>query len=240
MAELYVIKNWSDHYEVSQSRTVKHVSWVPLPVKHDGKGFRRLMAMKDGLCLYGAWVLIVQIAAKCIPRGQLIDEGEPLTAEDLAIKTGAPESVFIRALEVLSSERIGWILVADCERAGSVLPLQDKTGQDTTGQDKTEDCPETAVAVIEAAVLTFPTDGNPRSWDLTEAKVNSFREAFPSLNVVAECRKALAWVEANPNKRKTPRGMSGFLFRWLSRAQDRGGATIPAGKPELYRFGDDA
>jgi hypothetical protein len=239
MARLYSIKNWATHYEVSQSRTVKHVSWVPLPVKHDGKGFRRLITMKDGLCLYGAWVLIVQIAAKCTPRGQLIDEGEPLTAEDLAIKTGAPESMFVRALEVLSSDRIGWILVADCEHAGSALPLQDKTGQDTTGQDKTEDCPET-VPVIEAAVLTFPTDGNPRSWDLTDAKVKEFREAFPSQDVVGECRKALAWVQANPGKRKTPRGMPGFLFRWLSRAQDRGGVTTSAGKPALFRFGDNA
>lgn len=236
MARLYTIKNWAKHYEVSQSRKVERAQWVPLPVKHDGKGFRRLMAMKDGLCLYGAWVLIVQIAAKCDPRGQLIDDGEPLTAEDLAIKTGAPESMFIRALEVLSSQRIAWIVVADWERTGSTLPLQDRTGQDKTEQDKTEDCPETAVAVIEAAVLTFPTDGNPRSWDLTEAKVEEFREAFPFLDVVAECRKALAWVNANPNKRKTPRGMPGFLFRWLSRAQDRGGATTSADKPPLFRF----
>jgi hypothetical protein len=117
-------------------------------------------------------------------------------------------------------------------------PLDLEPTQPITNLDPTNICPETAVAVIETAVLTFPTDGNPREWDLTDAKVKEFREAFPSLDVVAECRKALAWVQANPTKRKTPRGMPGFLFRWLSRVQDRGGMATTAAKPALFRFGE--
>jgi hypothetical protein len=238
--KLYRIKGWDKHYEKSQTRKVENAQWVPIPVSHDGKRFRRLMAMRDGPAIYGAWVLILQIAAKCPERGVLKDDDGPLTAEDMAIQTGCPQSAFERAIEVLSSQRVGWILVADWEC--DARPLDYRTIQDRTIQDRREQevCPETASAVIEAAVLTFPTDGNLRSWDLTEAKVGEFREAFPSLDVVAECRKALAWVNANPSKRKTPRGMPGFLFRWLSRAQDRGGATTSAGKPELFRFGDDA
>lgn len=236
MANLYSIKCWAKHYEKAQTRKVEHAQWVPIPVNHDGKRFRRLMAMKDGPAIYGAWTLILQVAAKCAERGVLKDDDGPLTAEDLSLQTGAPENLFSRALEVLTSQRIGWMLVSEWESPDKSLAY--RTGQDNTGQDKTEDCPETAVAVIEAAVLTFPTDGNPREWELTDAKVKEFREAFPSLDVVAECRKALAWVQANPTKRKTPRGMPGFLFRWLSRVQDRGGMATTAAKPALFRFGE--
>jgi hypothetical protein len=234
----YSVKGWNKHYEKAQTRKVEHAQWVPVPLKHDGKGFRRLMAMKGGLEVYAVWMLILQVAAKCPTRGTLMDEDGPLTAEDMALKTGCPESAFNRAFEVLASERIGWMLVSSWYPPAKSLELQDSTGQDNTEQDRTEVRPETAPAVIVTAVLTFPTDGNPREWDLTEAKVKEFREAFPSLDVVAECRKALAWVQANPTKRKTPRGMPGCLFRWWSRVQDRGGMATTAAKPALFRFGE--
>jgi hypothetical protein len=241
MARLYSVKGWNKHYEKSQTRKVDNASWVPIPVKHDGKGFRRLMAMKDGAPIYGAWILMLQIAAKCPVRGVLEDEDGPLTTEDLAIKTGCPEALFIRALEVVTSKAIGWMLVAEWEGDGSTVELQDSTLQDNTEQEKTEDCPETVPVIEAAALLTFPTDGSPREWGLTQARVDTFRAAFPSLDVLAECRKALAWIEANPAKRKTPNGMSGYLFRWLSRTQDRGGGPgVKAARPALARLGDDA
>ena len=46
--------------------------------------------------------------------------------------------------------------------------------------------------------------------------------------MVGECRKALAWVQQAPDRRKTARGMGRFLFGWLGRAQERGGGRGPA------------
>ncbi len=76
--------------------------------------------------------------------------------------------------------------------------------------------------------LDFPVDGaGPASnraatWSATESAIRSLSAAFPSLDVVGECRKAKAWVEANPAKRKTASGMRRFLVNWLSRAQNSG------------------
>jgi len=39
--------------------------------------------------------------------------------------------------------------------------------------------------------------------------------------VLAECRKAHVWLEANTQKRKTATGMPRFLAAWLTRATDR-------------------
>lgn len=82
-------------------------------------------------------------------------------------------------------------------------------------------------------ILEFPTVGkDAKPWPLTDAHVAEWRQAFPGVDVSAECRKALAWIDANPAKRKTVRGMPAFLFRWLERCQNRGGSspgTLPNG-----------
>ncbi len=124
---LYRIKNWPEHYEVSQNKSVKKWSWVPLPIKHDGKGYRRVVARADGVAMLGAWMLIVQVAAKCPERGVLADRDGPLTAEDLAIKTGVPTPIFEEALALFCSERIERMLLEDAACAQLALPANDQT-----------------------------------------------------------------------------------------------------------------
>ncbi len=70
-------------------------------------------------------------------------------------------------------------------------------------------------------VMEFPTNGKKKSWDLTEEFLEECKQAFPGLDVLAETRKALAWLKAN--RLKTAKGMPRFLNSWLSRANDRGG-----------------
>lgn len=94
----------------------------------------------------------------------------------------------------------------------------------------TDVCPETQ-NVSGPPVLVFPCDGDVKLWHLTEALVAEMRDAYPSLDIVAECRKALAWVNASPDRRKTARGMRRFLVGWLSRTQDRGGARVQQTPP---------
>lgn len=83
------------------------------------------------------------------------------------------------------------------------------------------------------ALLTFPTVGLAgKSWPLMPAQVTRWCEAFPDLDVLSECRRALAWIEANPAKRKTAGGMTAFLVRWLNQTVDQGrsrGNTASAG-----------
>ena len=66
-------------------------------------------------------------------------------------------------------------------------------------------------------VLTYPTVGTYRTWALTQGQIDRWRESYPNVDVLAECRKAQAWVEANQVKRKTAGGMPRFLVQWLNR-----------------------
>jgi len=108
------------------------------------------MALTDGLLVYGAWELIVQVASKMPVRGVLANENGPLDAEDLAARTGAPQAAFVRAFDVLTGAKIGWLEVVHYEHAdstsgqtGSTLPerpaeagQKGREGKGTEGERK--------------------------------------------------------------------------------------------------------
>ena len=84
------------------------------------------------------------------------------------------------------------------------------------------------VEVVDPGVLDFPTVGNgAHVWPLTQAHIDEWSSLFPNLDVIAECRKALAWVQSDETRRKTARGMKRFIVGWLTRATDLG--SRPAG-----------
>ncbi len=105
----YEVKDWAAHFENSESRKYKSLTWVPVKNKHDGKGYRRLCQHPKSVQVFCAWSLIVQVASKMPTRGLLADGDGPLTTSDLALKTGFPESIFEVAMEVLSSPGIAWL-----------------------------------------------------------------------------------------------------------------------------------
>lgn len=122
-------------------------------------------------------------------------------------------------------------------------PNPDPTQTESTNVDS---CGETKAAATEP-LLTFPCDGPRREWHLTPPIVEDLHQAFPSLDILAECRKALAWVKASPQRRKTANGMRRFLVGWMGRNQDRGAyaragpidQTHHAGlSPELFKPSD--
>jgi hypothetical protein len=104
-------------------------------------------------------------------------------------------------------------------------------------------CPETAepsAVPPEPALLTYPCDGKPGFWALTQSQVSEWSTLYPSLDVLGESRKALAWVQAAPARRKTAGGMARFLVGWLGRSQNSAPARASprqggSGLPENWR-----
>lgn len=141
MDTVYRIRNWKKIFEKAQTREVHRTSWVAVPNSFEGRGFKRLMSRPDGIAIYGAWILILEIASKCPERGELVRDGTPLTCEDFALMTGGPVEAFRTAIEVLSAPEIGWIEVADggvdstSQRVDSASQRVATTGQDITGQN---------------------------------------------------------------------------------------------------------
>ena len=67
------------------------------------------------------------------------------------------------------------------------------------------------------SAVRFPKKGGG-FWDATAVQIERWQLQYRRLNVPSELAKALAWLEANPRQRKTPRGMPRFLVAWLNRA----------------------
>jgi len=109
MPVAYQIKDWDELFEIAQSRRYKRLTWVALPNKHDGAGYRRIARHQKCCEIFTAWILILQVASKQEKRGLLVNGDGTITAEDLADKTGYPEKIFVLAFEVLSDPKIGWL-----------------------------------------------------------------------------------------------------------------------------------
>lgn len=128
---------------------------------------------------------------------------------------------------------------ASRDRHASVTPSpqvtqrgEERSGEERSGEElrttyacaaaKAEAASPATPAAGDSAILTFPCIGKDKSWTLTEAVADKLDAAFPNVNIDAEARKALAWIEADPTRRKTARGMLRFLTAWMSRTADRG------------------
>lgn len=58
---------------------------------------------------------------------------------------------------------------------------------------------------------------------VTESEVLEYEQAYPAVDVKQSLRHMRQWCLANPKRRKTQRGVRGFITGWLGREQDRGG-----------------
>lgn len=134
----YHVSGWADRYENNRSRKVKDLAWVPIPNKHDGESYSRLIAGKNAAEIFAAWILILQVASRCHPRGSLVrSDGTPHSSESLSVKTRAPKTWFDRALPYLVE--IGWLkseayeqasLALDCHHAATTLPPDRRRGDE--------------------------------------------------------------------------------------------------------------
>lgn len=46
---------------------------------------------------------------------------------------------------------------------------------------------------------------------------------YPAVDVIQQLRGMKGWLDANPDRRKTKRGINAFIVRWLAKEQDKGG-----------------
>lgn len=103
------------HFENNKSREIDRCSFVCLPNKQHGMGFRRIMAELDGATIYGVWVCIVAACSQqSSPRqGWLTEDGKktgpPWAAADIALKIGRPTAEVDRCLSLVASPRVGWL-----------------------------------------------------------------------------------------------------------------------------------
>jgi hypothetical protein len=133
----YRIKDWNKLYETHDTRKLRRMTWVPIPNKHDGEGYRTIIEHEKGAEIFAAWILILQVASKCEPRGELINRGNvPITSLAMQKKTGIPADCFELAFKVL--EEINWIEIFESPGiAGDSGRLAGTNGMEGKGREGT-------------------------------------------------------------------------------------------------------
>lgn len=122
------IAKWDETFENDRTRRIKgHLWWVRMPIKQ-GSGYCRLMRHPRGPEVYGCYIALVQTAANCHPRGQLVNaEGEPYTIEELADVTRIQVDSVRFAIDCLTKE-IGWVVVNHGPGSGQIGADPGKSG----------------------------------------------------------------------------------------------------------------
>ncbi len=232
---VYQVRDWDRHFENFKSRTVDRCGYVCTPNKQHGEGLTYILSLNDGLSIYGVFNLILGACSQHgKPReGWLTNDGtaqgKPWTASSLSIRWRQTVQVVVRALEVLSSSEVGWLIAhpvseagyqTDTAVSGNGMELKGKEGKGK--QVSTPVSSEPDVPASEP-FAEFPVVGRgSKAWLLTVAYVAELAGDFPNLDVPQQCRSARAWALANPSKRKTAKGMPRFLVNWMNEAVRRG------------------
>ena len=73
---------------------------------------------------------------------------------------------------------------------------------------------------IEPSIIQL-TLNDKTLYDVTQNDFKEYEELYPNVDVMQELRKMKGWLNANPTKRKTKRGIKRFINNWLSREQDK-------------------
>ncbi len=231
----YRIRDWHKHFENSESRKVRALSWVPMKNKHDGAGYRRVASLPNATLVFCGWCLIVQVASRMPTRGTLADDDGPLDAADLAAKTGYPEEIFTAAFDALTHSKVRWLELVSPEVSGDEGHISGGAGkfpgapgENGVEQNRTEQKDiiqtEGSVSVDEAAWVEKIQAAYPdRSWptETVDWIVTAIRGGVAPDAILSGTREAARLIAENYpsgiDNRYVPKARSFFKGRlWES------------------------
>lgn len=93
-----------------------------------------------------------------------------------------------------------------------------------------EDSAEPQAASTPPAISLPLNDGT--EFPVAVEQCQEWAGLYPAVDVIQQLRNMKGWLDANPAKRKTKRGINAFIVRWLAKEQDKGGSQYGrAAKP---------
>ena len=102
----------------------------------------------------------------------------------------------------------------------SAMLIQDITLHNNTDKKETTSLVLSANASTQTIAMLTTNTGQP--FPITAEQFNRWTELYPAVDVRQSLRNMAGWLESNPTRRKTSRGMLKFANQWLQREQDRG------------------
>lgn len=112
---------------------------------------------------------------------------------------------------------------------------KDKISKGNLSKEKKAICSEPEKsAPSQPPIIELPLN-DKTLYGVQQADYEKWCELYPAVDVMQELRKMCGWLDSNPTKRKTRKGIAKFVNGWLSREQDKGkgsNSIIPDPKSE--------
>jgi hypothetical protein len=237
---LYRINNWSALFENNRSRQCDKLSWVPVPNSHDGENYSMLMDQPNAAELYTAWILMLQVASKCNPRGTLTrGNGQPHDARSLAVKTRARAEWFTAALNYLTSNT-DWLTVEQVAGGRQATDVQVTSGTSGERQAGDEERKKEGIEGIEGIGQKAARIAAPR-FTIEQVNLEANRCGLPE----SEAEKLWNYYSANGWKvgrnpvKSLPHLVAGWTARWRERANDNNSTKPNPRNAGVARCGPD-
>lgn len=93
-------------------------------------------------------------------------------------------------------------------------------------------------SVPEASPIVELILNDKTFYNVYQSQVDHWQELYPAVDIKQELLKMQGWLESNPKRRKTKRGIKSFITNWLSKAQDKNSNV--KNEPQTQRSGEEA
>ena len=162
------VRDWTRHFETSESKKLKFLKWVAIPNKTDGEGYTALVDHPNAAAHLGAWYAIVETASRQDPRGTL-PRGIPQDISGISRSLGRisrlPSEIFEEVLPRLIE--IGWVECCqeDTESLGESARVPGESPDIPAAHNR--NITETKTKTVTASAFSSPeTDPPPTVADL--------------------------------------------------------------------------
>lgn len=129
--------------------------------------------------------------------------------------------------------KTGTKMEPDWNQQGTKTDTQVRLGKVSIGKDRLElgkdinniYCTElecSSSMPTEKAAITL-TLNDKSEYPLFDKDIAAWKELYPNVDIVQELRKMKGWLNSNPTRRKTKKGILKFVNSWLAKEQDKGG-----------------
>ncbi len=108
----------------------------------------------------------------------------------------------------------------DMSATNDTVVKESKGKESRVKESKVHTCAQPERPPDAQEIITFPLN-DKTEYPIFDTDFKEWAELYPAVDIMQELRKMKGWLDSNPTKRKTIRGIRRFINSWLSKAQDR-------------------
>ncbi|HIC0448646.1 TPA: hypothetical protein ACWZSZ_004916, partial [Escherichia coli] len=118
------------------------------------------------------------------------------------------------------SDEISTSVEIPLKREGNENPANKDNNKDLKDKNHLSEAEKIPLPTDEPVFISLPLSGGNDFFDVTESYLADQIDLYPAVNIEQEFRNMRGWLDSNPTRRKTAKGIRRFITTWLQKCQD--------------------